>query len=156
MATFGRLTDLVNRGLKLNDSGLFFHVFSQDYIQQYIILQNTRGQLFEGIDAEGTLLESIGGDYTAYTIEIKDRKNQPSDRVTLKDTGEFYKSFSVDVGDDEFTINANYMKGGEDLRNRWGVALAGLTDESKTMLAKYILPEVREFTLNYLLGGKVL
>ena len=151
MATFGRLTDLVKNGLELENSGLFFHVFSEDYVKQYIILQNTRGQLFKGVDAEDVLLESIGGDYTAYTIDLKDRKNQPTDRVTLKDTGDFYKSFSVDVDASSFTIEANYIKGGQDLRDRWGDSLAGLTDDSKTLLAKFVLPEIRKFVLNWLL-----
>ena len=151
MATFGRLTDFVNKGLDLENSGVFFHVFSLDYVQQYIILQNTRGQLFQGIDAEGVLLESIGGDYTAFTVARKDARGQPSDRVTLKDTGDFYKSFSIDVSQKEFVITANFYKKGKDLRDRWGNSLAGLTDESKADLIRFILPEVREFILTFLL-----
>ena len=156
MATFGRLTDLVKNGLELENSGLFFHVFSEDYVKQYIILQNTRGQLFKGVDAEDVLLESIGGDYTAYTIDLKDRKNQPTDRVTLKDTGDFYKTFSVDVFDDELYIEASTIKRGENLVDRWGNDLIGLTDPAKKELIEFVLPDVRAFVLNWLLNGKQL
>lgn len=152
MATFGRLTDLVENGLALKRSRLFFYVFSQSRTQDFIIELNTQDQLYdEGVDATSTKLESIGGGYAASTIKRKRSKGQPTDRVTLKDTGVFYSTVEVDVQDDAFTIEAYYLKQGQDLRKRWGNNLAGLTADSRATLIQFILPEIRLFLLNYLL-----
>lgn len=156
MATFGRLTDFVNNGLELQNSRLFFHVFSKSDVQNFIIFLNTNIQLFRGFDANAQLLDDIGGPYTAYTIRQKQKKGDPYDRVTLKDTGDFYRSFKVEVFEDEFLIDAYYLKGGEDLRGRWGDDLAGLTELSKEKLNNYVLPQIHKFVLNWLLNGKVL
>jgi hypothetical protein len=153
MATFGRLTDFVNKGLDLNKSNVFFHVFSRKDVQEFIVFLNTNIQLFRGFDANAQLLEDIGGSYTAYTIRQKKKKGDPFDRVTLKDTGDFYRSFNVKVFDDEFLIDAYYLKGGEDLRGRWGDDLAGLTELSKEKLNNYVLPQIQIFVLSWLLDG---
>jgi hypothetical protein len=152
MATFGRLTDFVNNTLDLEEAKVFFHVFSEKDVQEYIIFLNTNIQLHNyGIDATGTTLDSIGGSYAPYTIRQKKRKGDEYKHVTLKDTGEFYKSFSVDVFRDEFVIDAYYIKEGTDLRDRWGDDLAGLTPLSVEKLKGFILPKVREIVLNWIL-----
>jgi hypothetical protein len=135
----------------LEEAKVFFHVFSEKDVQEFIIFLNTNIQLFRGIDSQGQFLDDIGGGYTTRTIQIKQRKGQPTDRVTLKDTGEFYKSFSVDVFRDEFVIDAYYIKEGTDLRDRWGDDLAGLTPLSVEKLKGFILPKVREIVLNWIL-----
>lgn len=152
MPDFGRLTDFVNRGLNLDDTGLFFYVFSRDFVEEYIIYLNTEQQLFRGVDAKGVQLESIGGGYAASTIKRKQRKGQPSDRITLFDTGAFYSTFEVETFSDEFLIEAVYTKEGEDLRGRWGMDLAGLTPESMEKLRSFVLPDIQKFLLNYLLS----
>ena len=156
MATFGRLTDLVNNGLRLEDSGLFFRVFDQKEVKAYIVYLNTQFQLFDGVNAKGVPLDDIGGSYAESTIKRKARKGQPTDRVTLKDTGDFYKTFSVDVFDDELYIEASTIKRGENLVDRWGNDLIGLTDPAKKELIEFVLPDVRAFVLNWLLNGKQL
>lgn len=50
-------------------------------------------QLFEkGIDGNGNKLTP---EYKPFTIAIKRQKGQPTDRVTLEDTGSFYKGFDL-------------------------------------------------------------
>lgn len=156
MATFGRLTDLVNNGLGLEESGLFFRVFDQKEVKAYIVYLNTQFQLFDGVNAKGVPLDDIGGSYAESTIKRKKRKGQPTDRVTLKDTGDFYKTFSVDVFDDELYIEASTIKRGGNLVDRWGNDLIGLTDPAKKELIEFVLPDVRAFVLNWLLNGKQL
>ena len=151
MATFGRLTKLVNRGLELNNSGLFFRVFSQKETEMFIVYLNTEFQLYDGVNAKGIPLDDIGGSYAESTIKRKARKGQPSDRVTLKDTGAFYKTFSVDVFDDEFYIEASTIKDGHNLVDRWGDDLIGLTEPARLELIEFILPEIQKFVLNWLL-----
>lgn len=110
-----------------------------------VIILNTESQLFfKGIDSTGTKLESIGGGYSAFTKNIKSIKGQPTNRVTLKDTGEFYDTFTVSAKDkdDSFTINANTIKDEDDLTDRWGEDIIGLTDESIEELNEIIKPDI--------------
>lgn len=107
-------------------------------VQNFIIELNTQGQLFEGIDSLGVSLKSIGGSYAPFTIEEKKKKGQPTDRVTLFSTGKFYKTFEVNVFSKSFEIEADTIKGGEDLQDSWGDDLVGLTKESRVLLVQRI------------------
>jgi hypothetical protein len=158
--TWGKLSDLVNNGKALSlDSALFF-VFSQDDIQLYAIELNTGspnnseyGQLFlNGVDANDVSLESIGGEYAPFTKDIKTFLGLPIDRVTLYQTGEFYRSWEFVNKKDGFILRADPMKEGEDLTDRWGEAIIGLTDESISKLNIEILPRVIDYILSALLS----
>ena len=109
------------------------------------------GQLWNGINAEGKLLDSIGGEYSNLTKELKSQEGFPIDRVTLYDTGEFYESFRVEVKANELLITANTNKDGEDLQNRWGSELLGLTEDNTRRLADALIEDLREWLLNELL-----
>lgn len=103
-----------------------------------IIEMNTIDQLYDkGIDSKGRTLKSIGGDYSFVTKDIKSFLNQPFDRVTLKDTGEFYESFNVRVTSTDFTIQADTMKDEDNLTDRWGDDIIGLTEESLNKLRDF-------------------
>lgn len=95
-----------------------------------IIGLNTKGQLEKGINSKGESLASVGGGYSPITIDIKRAKGQPVDRVTLKDTGDFYDTFNVQVREGEIVITANTIKDDDDLIDRWGSDIIGLTDEN--------------------------
>lgn len=103
---------------------------------------NTEQQLYER--GENALGVSIS-DYMPYaplTIDIKTMKGQPTDRVTLRDTGDFHESFFIRADNNGFTIDATDWKR-EKLVNKYGRQIFGLTDENKTYLAKEILlPEL--------------
>jgi len=153
---FGRLEDFANNGLALNlYEGLSF-MLSFSETKQLIIDLNTgensqRGQLWQGIDSSGASLQTIGGGYSPYTISQKRLKNLPTDRITLLQTGDFYASFRVNVHDDHFTITADTIKNGDDLRARWGDDILGLTEDSIAFLIEEILPEFNEWVLEQLL-----
>ena len=72
----------------------------RDYYKQLIIeleslskaiAETNADQMFAGLRADDT---EIGDEYPykPFTIQEKIRKQQPYDRVTLKDTGEFHRS----------------------------------------------------------------
>ena len=69
-----------------------------------IIDQQTNEQLYEGKDANDKNLQPS---YALSTKIVKRKKGQPTDRVTLKDTGDLYRSVSVDAKTNEFIISAN-------------------------------------------------
>ena len=51
-------------------------------------------QMFTGLRADGS---EILPDYKNLTIEIKEAKGQPTDRVTLRDTGAFYAGIKTSI-----------------------------------------------------------
>jgi phage gpG-like protein len=75
-----------------------------DSNKNLIIGQQTDEQLYEGQDSED---KEIRPKYALSTKIIKRKKGQPIDRVTLKDSGDLYKSITVNTKKDEFIISAN-------------------------------------------------
>lgn len=128
---------------------LFKIVFDVPNVKQMIIEMNTQEQLFQkGVDSKGIPLMDIGGEYSFVTKDIKDFLGQPIDRITLKDTGDFYKSWTVRILADTIFIEADTIKDGDDLRQRWGNDILGLTEESKQKLINYAIGKYRQHILN--------
>lgn len=106
----------------------------------YIIDMNVEDQLWEqGIDRLGRFI----ADYAPYantTIEIKREKGQPTNRVTLRDEGDFHHSFFLEVLADSFQIKASDFKT-EELVRGYGDEILGLTDENALILShQYLKP----------------
>lgn len=146
MLQFGKLTDMLRNIKALSfDSALFF-VIRQDESKDFIIELNTIEQLYDqGIDAKERLLSDIGGNYAYFTELKKRREGKPFLWITLKDTGTFYESFKVDANLNSFTIEADTIKGGQDLQDRWGNEIIGLTDESIEQLIEFLIPKLIEY-----------
>lgn len=87
---------------------------------------NTDDQLLKGLDSDGQV---IGPSYRPLTISIKRAKGQPTDRVTLKDTGDFHASFFIAYGGKSFAIGAKDEKT-EKLESKYGPEIFGLSDKS--------------------------
>jgi len=158
--TWGKLTDLLEKGRGLNFDSVLFFVFSQEDIQLFAIELNTGspnnneyGQLFlKGVDSEGVPLSSIGGDYANPTKDIKQFLGLPIDRVTLYQEGDFYRSWRFRQNATGFTLEADTIKEGEDLRDRWGSNIIGLTDESIQALNIEVIPRIIDHVLSSLLS----
>ncbi len=132
---------------KLDQNKILREVLLRKEVQGKIIELNTRGQLFDrGIDSTGKTLESIGGSYAPSTIEgrpglFKGKRELglPFDRITLFNTGDFYQTFKIVIGNDFFTIKADPVKEDTNLFSEWGLDVVGLTLESKEILSNFIL-----------------
>tara|TARA_R110000824_G_scaffold395070_5_gene595379 strand:- start:5596 stop:6048 length:453 start_codon:yes stop_codon:yes gene_type:complete len=61
----------------------------------------TQEQMYQGRDSKGIDIKPA---YADSTIKIKRRKGQPTDRVTLFDTGDFYNSLEVVAGKSDMII----------------------------------------------------
>jgi hypothetical protein len=112
---------------KLNRENILIDIYEKKRFQQYVLDKNRLDQLFyQGIDANGYRLVP----YSANTVVVKRRKNQPIDRTTLKDTGEFYDTFVL-----IFSSDLDYMIGADDedkgLFDRYGNDILGWTKENK-------------------------
>lgn len=125
------------------------NVIKTDFVSDQIIYLNTEAQLFQlGINSENVKLSDIGGSYSPVTVTIKQAKGQPTNRVTLRDTGEFYGTFRVFVyPNGDFGIMANPMKDDTNLFEEWSEEIVGLTPEN---LAK-ILEVIEEVYFNRIL-----
>jgi len=94
-----------------------------------IIDMNTEDQLYEqGINNLGAEIMDYKP-YQEFTISVKLSKGQPTDRVTLRDSGEFHRSFDLEITDKHFKVIATDDKT-EQLIKKYGRQILGLTDEN--------------------------
>ena len=138
MEVFYKLIKNIN---KLNINKLLNELLRTNDVQNFIIDLNTRKQLFnKGIDSNDETL----GEYAPYTIQLKIEDNLPINRITLYQTGDFYRSFKIKVKKDYFEIDANPEKGDNNLFDDFGIDILGLNEDSKEKLINYLLPLLLE------------
>ena len=135
--------------LKLNE--VAFKIASQKEVKDLVIRLNTQGektsQLFElGEDSLGDSL----GSYSPFTVEQKKKRGQPTNRITLKDTGEFYSSFNVVPYRGGFTIKANPIKEDSNLYDDFGADIVGL-NETNLQILRVVYKEKTLEVLNEIL-----
>lgn len=130
----------------MNVTQLLKKVLTMPDIQKFITDLNTEVQLFDlGIDATGVTLSSIGGGYSQFTIASKSRKGQPTNRVTLKDTGDYHDSFKVKpLSNGDFEITSNDTIHGESLFDRWGDDIEGLTPNNHEKVIELLEEKILE------------
>ena len=154
MAGLQSILDLRNR-VDMFDKGLTSGVYIQQIIwdnDAYIVDMNAEEQLFEqGINRLGVDIMDYMP-YTPLTIAIKEGKGQPTNRVTLRDEGDFEASFYLDVSDKQFEIKASDFKT-EDLIKKYGRQILGLTDENiASLIWQYIYPDLIKKAKNVIYG----
>lgn len=81
--------------------------------------------------------DRITPEYTPFTVSIKRWKGQPTDRVTLRDTGQFHSSFKIRYEADGFELYANDWKA-ESLEEKYGNSIFGLQDDAAIELANQV------------------
>lgn len=111
--------------------------------EPFIVDMNAEVQLYEqGENAHGMSI----ADYQPYrplTIRIKEEKGQPTNRVTLRDEGEFESSFFIEVGNESFTIKASDFKT-EELVKKYGDIMGLNAEHRAELIWEYIYPEIME------------
>lgn len=131
--------------LKLNEDAAFKKVISDKEIQLEAVRLNTEEQLYiRGVDVHGNKLRSIyarfGKFYADRTIQIKNEKGQPTDRVTMRDTGAMYKTEKAIIKANELKLDMNTY----DLEENWG-QFVGLDTVSKVQLVDKAKPIIKEY-----------
>ena len=81
--------------------------------------------------------DAITPEYAESTIRYKRRKGQPTDRVTLKDTGQYHETFKILYEAEGFELYANDWKAGF-LDKKYGKEIYGLQDEAARELADQV------------------
>lgn len=137
-----RLNDLINK-LKSLESEMFEAVKMVLQDNKEIILDmNSEEQLYEkGITRHGVEIASFAP-YSPITVEIKREKGQPTNRVTLRDEGDFHYSFFIAFTETGFEIKASDWKA-KNLVANYGESILGLTEENfRDLAVNYVAPEI--------------
>jgi len=150
----GLIDKLLSRTIQFNER-LVRGFYIQNIIfenEAFIIDMNAEEQLYEqGINRLGVSISDYAP-YSPYTISIKEQKGQPTNRVTLRDEGDFENSFFLQVSDKQFEIKAADFKT-EELIKKYGRQILGLTLENVSQLIwAYIYPDLINITKKELYG----
>lgn len=127
------MSDIINNSIKANE--------------EKILQFNTEDQLFRrGVGGDNQRLKPS---YAKLTKKIKKKNGQPTNRVTLRDTGEFHSNFFIEYAPDEITIKASEtIREGVDLSKhlakRYGNDIYGLTGQNIEKLQRNIKPQIIE------------
>jgi hypothetical protein len=114
----------------------------------YILELDNQQQLEEGLDANG---RDITPEYTFFTIEEKEKKGQPTDRVTLKDKGDFYRGIVARVRGESVEMVGTDSKT-QELQQKYGDAVLGLSEEAVDDFRQtHVQPEL-EYKIRQVLG----
>lgn len=148
------ITDLRNKVAQAENN-----INSGKWVQQiiydneaYIVDLNAEEQLYEqGVNNLGVSISDYAP-YSPVTIEIKKAKGQPTNRVTLRDEGDFESSFFLEVGQNQFEIKASDWKT-EELMKKYGRQILGLTNENiEKLIWDFIYPDLLSKLKNELYG----
>jgi len=115
-----------------------------------IVELNSQTQLYEqGINANGKKIASYRP-YAPLTVKLKKLKGQPTNRVTLRDEGDFHESFFLEVSNTDFFIDASDSKTRE-LIEKYGEDVLGLTPQSlEQVRVGIVAPElIRRLRLHF-------
>lgn len=105
-----------------------------------VIEDKNIAQLEAGLDAEGSPIEP---EYSPFTVAYKKSIGQPFDRVTLHDSGSFYKGMKANVFSNGFEMFNSDSKWGK-LTEKYG-DVAGLSEKSIEELREEVyLPGLQE------------
>ncbi len=144
------LGDLMERSKALSQREIWFYVFSDMKFKTKVLDFIRIDQLFEQGVNEDNLVIGVYSLRTQMEFNPEKVANTP---YTLKDTGDFYKSFMMEVLPDGIIINADGIKDdGTDLLERFTDKILGLTDESKIKLIKELKEKYYTESLRLLRG----
>lgn len=117
-------------GIIANTEALDFDKIIQDSVSETIeeLKNYQQQQMYFGQDSQGRPIQRLDGKYAVYaplTEFLKVQKGQPIDRVTLRDTGSFYRGIQVRAEPGRVVINSNDEKQAS-LINQYGDTILGL------------------------------
>lgn len=106
-------------------------------------------QLYDkGIDGTGErITNKITGRsvYARFTIKLKSEKNQPTDRITLKDTGSFHRSIKLTAFSDHFEISSTDSKAPDLIETYGEDILKPTTDNMRNFIENNVIPDLKKF-----------
>lgn len=108
----------------------------------HILIDQQTEQFDKGQDSQGA---AFTPSYTPFTIGLKQAKQQPTNRVTLRDTGDLYNRLSIAAFADHFVISPNVPYFFELVERYDANTILGIQpEEMKDFLIDYSLPEIEK------------
>lgn len=113
-----------------------------------MIIKMNVDEMYGGVDAEGA---DISPPYRPSTIRRKRRRNQPYDRVTLRDEGDFHGSVEIEFRDGEFELVSRDQKA-KYLQRKYGDDILGLSEDNVEKLTNDLKDDFQEVFRKIVLG----
>lgn len=144
--------DFVKKLKKYNPSS----ILKKSEVKAEILRLNKMDQLWRGVDVNGkqfgfySLKTQFITEGRSFIYNGSSRVKNAGDPIFLYDTGDFYKSFKVNVYGQYFTISADDLKDGKSLTERYG-DIIGLSQESREKLSIFLRKHIEEDMRQYAL-----
>lgn len=129
-----KVDNLLRRVKLLSETIAWVKAFDTTTKEQVIEWIQKDQLMSKGIDKKGDVI----GYYSLTTELISQGKKKYNTHYTLFDSGDFYRSMYVAVYRDMIEINADADKGEDNLFEKFGTGIIGLTDENFSKLKKII------------------
>ena len=133
-----RIIKLGQNAQKLNRDEILKTIWSDPFVQDFIIELNTEQQLKIGKLGNGGDMPEAGPNYLAAKRAEIGFQNAPTDKVNLFFTGDFFRTFDIQVTQTGFVIIANTAIYGKDFKDLYGFDILGLNEESIQKLIQFI------------------
>lgn len=151
-----RLIKSVRAAITLDEDAMFNAVLTDKGLQEWILNLN-KSQLFRGEDSLGVKLEQTVGGYSivteilnrgrTFTYNGQGQMKLEGKSPFLLDTGAYYNSYKLILGNGYFEIDSEPQKEDNNLEDKYGNNLEGLQDENLQLLIdvirKKFIQEVR-------------
>lgn len=153
---FGSLFKLIDNVQNLDQDKIATTIYFDKDIQKFILRENRIDQLSKGLDSEGTIIGTyspitdITSDGKVFTFEDTSVEKIAGQPYNFIDTSKFMKSFKIIIYDDGFSIIADTQKDNEDLADKYGKKILGLTSENIAKLVDNMRPLFIKKTRNLL------
>ena len=139
-----RLTD-IKRELKA--STVWRAVLSkkdvQDFITDKLVQDNQLRKLITGLNQPITDKFSGSQTYSILTEILSGGRKKAGTRYNLFDTGAFYNSMIVILGNNFFEVDSDPIKDNDNLYTKYGEEIVWLTQDSKDKLSERLVDEYR-------------
>jgi len=139
----GDIGKTINKFLRLDFTKEIVKILNSSKVRKKVIYMQQQRLYETGKDSTG---ESLGS-YSPFTVIIKQSKGQRTDHITLRDTGDFYKSMTFHATETELVFDADAQKDDDNLFDDFGIDILGLTEKNKEKLIELIYSELRNLLI---------
>jgi len=149
---FESIKSVLSKARNLKPDKLLYSIYIRNDIKRIIINLNRINQLTKGLNSDGetigvySIVTDITSENTVFIFEGNQYEKIAGEPYNFVDTGDFFRSFQVQVEGDGFIIFADDNKEDESLTDKYGENILGLSRESLNELAEKITPILIEST----------
>ena len=136
---------ILKKAVGLNFDSFFFKIWQSKSVQ-FFIEELNKSQLKKSIDSKGIQLSykdakgTLRTGYSPLTQKLSGGRKKAGQPFNLFDTGNFYKSIKAMPELKGLDIGADFIKEDDNLEEKFGKNILGLTDENIEKLKEFIKP----------------